>query len=91
MSDQRASMREAAACVVGLWDEGSTDAARWAVAKDALRAACVQTDEQTPTEGDTLRQIIEAQAVELERLRRDLYEAHRVLTRLAAVQLNLAG
>jgi len=51
----------------------------------------VQTDEQTPTEGDTLRQIIEAQAVELERLRRDLYEAHRVLTRLAAVQLNLAG
>ena len=44
-----------------------------------------------PDELDALRTLVALQSSELDRLRRDLYEAHRVLTRLAATQLGMGG
>lgn len=42
-------------------------------------------------EVESLRALANLQASEIDRLRRDLHEAHRVLTRLAANQLGLGG
>ena len=52
--------------------------------------------DETPTtqpsdELEALRTLVALQAAELDRLRRDLDEAHRVLTRLAACQLGMTG
>jgi hypothetical protein len=45
----------------------------------------------TPDELEALKTLAAMQAHEIERLRRDLDEAHRVLTRLAAAQLGMVG
>lgn len=52
------------------------------------------SDENTAAQADdieALRTLVALQSSELDRLRRDIYEAHRVLTRLAANQLGLGG
>lgn len=53
----------------------------------------MMSDEQSQPidELEALRTLAALQSSEIDRLRRDLYEAHRVLTRLAAQQLNMAG